>query len=98
MTSIDGFLYELENIIKDRDANPKEGSYTNKLLQEGVDRICRKVGEEASELIIAAKNNDKEEIKNETADVIYHIWVLLRHLDINIQDIEAILRERHQPK
>ena len=70
-------LGELFNVIEDRKQNPKEDSYTNKLFTDGLDRILKKVGEEAGEVIIAAKNEDKEEIAYEAADLIYHLCVLL---------------------
>ncbi|MFV0394397.1 MAG: bifunctional phosphoribosyl-AMP cyclohydrolase/phosphoribosyl-ATP diphosphatase HisIE, partial [Coprobacillaceae bacterium] len=67
----------LESLIKERKEQPVEKSYTNYLLDEGVDKICKKIGEEASETIIAAKNNDKEELIGEISDVFYHIFVLM---------------------
>ena len=71
------FLSTLDQLLDDRYKNPKEGSYTSTLFEQGVDRIARKVGEEAAELIIAAKNNDPEEISNEAADLLYHVMVLM---------------------
>ena len=89
-------LNELYEIIKNRKAQPKEGSYTNYLLEQGVDKICKKVGEEASETIIAAKNNDKEELIGEISDLFYHVYVLMSQQGVTVEDIERKLGERHQ--
>ena len=70
-------LNELYEIIKNRKAQPKEGSYTNYLFDKGLDKILKKVGEEATEVVIAAKNDDPQELIYETADVLYHLLVLL---------------------
>ena len=64
------------NIIEDRKNNPKEGSYTNYLFDKGIDKILKKVGEECTEIVIAAKNPDPEEIKYEISDFLYHVMVL----------------------
>ena len=72
------FIETLEALIKQRYESPQEGSYTSKLFSDGTDRILKKVGEEASEVIIAAKNNDSDELKQEAADLIYHLLVSLR--------------------
>ncbi len=76
----------LETLYKealDRKKNPKEGSYTNYLFDKGLDKILKKVGEEATEVVIGAKNADKEEIANETADVLYHLAVMLVETGVN---------------
>lgn len=86
----------LETLINDRKINPIEKSYTNYLLDQGVDKICKKVGEEASETIIAAKNNDKEELIGEISDLFYHTFVLMFQQGIQVEDIEKKLSERHQ--
>jgi phosphoribosyl-ATP pyrophosphohydrolase/phosphoribosyl-AMP cyclohydrolase len=70
-------LKEVYDVVVDRKANPKEGSYTNYLFDKGIDKICKKVGEEAAEVIIAAKNNSKDEIRYEVADLLYHLTVLM---------------------
>ena len=70
-------LGEVFNIISDRMLHPKEGSYTNYLFTKGLDKILKKIGEEACEVVIASKNGDREEISYEIADLIYHIMVLL---------------------
>lgn len=87
---------ELEKTIADRKMNPKEKSYTNYLLEQGVDKICKKVGEEASETIIAAKNNDKDEIIGEISDLAFHVMVLMNDRGISLEDITQKLKERHQ--
>lgn len=73
-----------------------EGSYTQYLLIEGIDKICKKIGEESAETIIAAKNNDKEEITAEASDLIYHLLVLLNERGVNIEDIFKKLNSRHK--
>lgn len=86
-------LSVLIRTIKSRKLNPVEGSYTNYLLREGLDKILKKVGEEAAEVIIASKN-DKREVVAETADLLYHIFVLLECLEINFDDVLKKLEER----
>ena len=86
----------LETLINDRKINPVEKSYTNYLLDQGVDKICKKVGEEASETIIAAKNNDKEELIGEISDLFYHVFVLINNQGVSLEDIENKLKERHK--
>src|SRR5690625_6271530 len=70
---------------------PDEDSYTNYLFNEGIDKVLKKVGEEASEVIIGAKNNDQEEIKWEVADLLYHTLVLLNITGVFISDIKHVL-------
>lgn len=82
--------------IADRANHPVEKSYTNYLLDSGVDKICKKVGEEATEAIIAAKNNDKEELIGEIADLSYHLLVLMYQQGLTLDDLKAKLVERHQ--
>lgn len=81
-------------VIRDRKINPKEGSYTNYLLTKGVDKICKKVGEEASEVIIAAKNNSKEELTYEISDLVYHVLVLMEDRGVEIEEIKKELEKR----
>lgn len=83
-------LEELYAIIKERKKTPKEGSYTNYLFDKGLDKILKKVGEEATEVVIAAKNEDPQELVYETADVLYHLLVLLVEKGVSY---EAILEE-----
>lgn len=89
-------LSQLQNLISDRRANPKEGSYTNYLFEKGIDKILKKVGEESSETIIAAKNANKEEITCETADLLYHLTVMLTDLNINWSEIMTELKKREK--
>lgn len=84
--------------IKDRREKPVEGAYTTYLFEKGVDKILKKVGEETSEVIIAAKNNDKAELTAEIADLTYHTLVLMEEIGVTTADIKAILTERHLEK
>lgn len=90
------FLYELENIIADRKINPIENSYTNLLFNKGINKIAQKVGEEAVEVVIEAKDNNDHLFKNETADLLFHLLVLLREKDISLADVINVLQERHK--
>ena len=93
----DNFIIEkVYEMIKDRKNNPKEGSYTNYLLEKGIDKICKKVGEEAAETIIAAKNMDKDELIGEISDLAYHVLVLMLDKNITIEDIKRKLTDRHK--
>ena len=87
------FLSKLENVIKDRKENPVEGSYTNYLFREGLDKILKKVGEEATETIIAAKTK-REDTIYEVADLVYHLTVLLAQLNISWDQIKNELEKR----
>lgn len=89
------FLNLLFNLIKQRKLELPENSYTTKLFLRGENRIIQKVGEEAIETVIAAKNNDKEEIINEVSDLIYHLFVMLVQKGIDINEISEKLIERH---
>lgn len=84
----------LEGIIKKRKAENKEGSYTKYLFDEGLDKMLKKVGEEAAEVIIAAKNNDQEEVIYEVSDLMYHLMVTLNQQGVSWSDIEDSLRNR----
>ncbi|RKQ33175.1 bifunctional phosphoribosyl-AMP cyclohydrolase/phosphoribosyl-ATP diphosphatase HisIE [Oceanobacillus halophilus] len=84
--------------ITERRENPIEGSYTNYLFNEGIDKILKKIGEETSEVIIGAKNNDKKEVTSEIADLTYHTLVLMELLDVSINDIKGELKKRHVQK
>ena len=81
--------------IKDRSLHPQEKSYTNYLLDNGVDKICKKVGEEAAETIIAAKNKNKGELSEEVSDLLYHLMVLMFEQGVTMGDIQAKLSGRH---
>lgn len=85
-------LYEL---IADRKTSPKEGSYTNYLFNEGIDKILKKIGEESTEVIIAGKAKDKPETIYEIADLAYHITVLMVEMGISVEDIKKELESRH---
>ena len=89
-------LNELFTIIEDRKANPKSDSYTAKLLADGEDKILQKVGEEAVELIIAAKGQGGQRLVEETADLFYHTLVLLAAKNLTLADVETELRKRHR--
>ena len=89
-----GFLYQLEQTINDRIVNNVENSYTNKLYKDGINKIAQKLGEEAVELIIEAKDNDDNLLKNEAADLLYHLLVLLKAKDVKLVEIEEILKDR----
>ncbi|MEO1436942.1 MAG: bifunctional phosphoribosyl-AMP cyclohydrolase/phosphoribosyl-ATP diphosphatase HisIE [Bacteroidota bacterium] len=93
-----GFLAHLETIIQDRKANPQEGSYTNRLFEKGINKIAQKVGEEAVELVIEAKDDNRDLFKGEAADLLYHLLVLLTEKEIPMVEIVDLLQERHQKK
>ena len=82
------------NIIEDRKNNPKEGSYTNYLFDKGIDKILKKVGEECTEIVIAAKNPDPEEIKYEISDFLYHVMVLMVEKGVTWEEITQELAQR----
>lgn len=90
------FLYELERVIIDRKINPVEGSYTKKLFDKGVNKIAQKVGEEAVELVIEAKDNNDELFLNEAADLLYHFLVLLAQKEKKLNDVVQVLENRHK--
>lgn len=92
------FLNQLNELIQERKIQLPENSYTTKLFQLGADRIIQKVGEEAIETVIAAKNRDKNEIVNETSDLIYHLLVMLAEQEIELEDVVSKLIERHSLK
>lgn len=81
--------------IMDRKKNPKEGSYTNYLFDQGIDKILKKCGEEATEIVIAAKNPDSDELKYEICDYLYHMMVLMAERDVSWKEITDELAERH---
>ena len=91
-----GFLYELENVIEKRITENPEGSYTSSLFSRGVNKVAQKVGEEAVELVIEAKDDNIDLFKNEAADLLYHFLILLKTKKLKLEDIEAILVERHK--
>ncbi|MUK89799.1 bifunctional phosphoribosyl-AMP cyclohydrolase/phosphoribosyl-ATP diphosphatase HisIE [Ornithinibacillus sp. L9] len=90
-------IEELVANIRDRRVNPVDGSYTTYLFREGIDKVLKKVGEETSEVIIGAKNQDKEELTWEIADLTYHTLVLMEMTGVRISDIKKELLKRHNP-
>lgn len=93
---VDQILYKLQLLINERKNNLPEDSYTTYLFEEGIDKILKKVGEEASEVIIASKNDDPLEVIYEVSDLIYHLLVLLREQDIDLQEIYQELSKRFE--
>lgn len=91
-------LDELFTIILDRKAHPREGSYTNLLLQAGEDEVLKKVGEEAMEVILAAKGQGDQRVVEEMADLYYHTLVLLAQRGLTLDDVRAELERRHKPR
>lgn len=89
-------LETLKNVINGREKEMPEGAYTTYLFTEGVDKICKKVGEEATEVVIASKNRDPEELKWETADLIYHLLVLLQEQKLDLYEVLGVLQKRHE--
>lgn len=90
-TNVSRDLYAL---IKDRKANPVDGSYTNYLFDKGIEKIGKKVGEEAIEAIISASKGDKENTIQELADLFYHAMVMMVQMDITVEDVENELKKR----
>ncbi len=82
------------DVVVDRRANPQEGSYTCYLFDKGIDKILKKCGEECTEMVIAAKNNDKDELANEINDLLYHMIVMMVDRGVTVEDIETIMVER----
>jgi len=91
-----GFLYELQEKIAQRIDDKIEESYTFSLYQKGINKVAQKVGEEAIELVIEAKDNDADLFKNEAADLLYHFLILLKAKNFSLEDIEEILLNRSQ--
>ena len=93
-----GFLYRLEKIIGERISENAADSYTNKLFHKGINKIAQKVGEEAVELVIEAKDDNIDLYRNEAADLLYHLLVLLRARSTTLSEIEEVLSQRHKTK
>lgn len=87
-------LAQLYELVLNRKNNPQVGSYTDYLFTEGLDKILKKIGEEATEVIVAAKNPDKSELQYETADLLYHLMVLLVEQGVSYDDIKRELASR----
>lgn len=94
MSQIGEIMDELYQVIIDRRNSPQEGSYTNYLFAKGLDKICKKIGEESAEVIIAAKNRQPAEVTYEVADLIYHLCVLMVEQDVNLDDLYQELKKR----
>nr|WP_317412366.1 phosphoribosyl-ATP diphosphatase [uncultured Solibaculum sp.] len=86
----------LYQVVLERKAQPQEGSYTCYLFEQGVDKILKKVGEESSEVIIAAKNGENNDTANEICDLLYHLLVLMAEQGISVEEVGAILEQRRQ--
>ncbi|MEO0560634.1 MAG: phosphoribosyl-ATP diphosphatase [Chloroflexota bacterium] len=88
-------LHELEAIIQARKAEMPAGSYTTSLFEKGAPKIAQKVGEEATEVVVAALAQGRDEQLGELADLFYHVLVLMTELGLTLADVETVLRERH---
>ena len=91
-----GFTYELEQIISAKIDEDDKDSYTNSLFKRGINKVAQKVGEEAVELVIEAKDDNMDLFKNEAADLLYHYLILLKAKNISLEEIESILKERNK--
>lgn len=89
-----GFVYDLEATINQRIDDNEVNSYTNRLYKKGINKVAQKVGEEAVELVIESKDNNTTLFKNEAADLLYHYLILLKTKGLQLEDIEAVLKER----
>jgi len=89
------FLKELESAIRDRRSATPESSYTARLFREGIPKIAQKVGEEAVETVIEALGDNRDRLLNESADLLYHLLVLLAAKEVRLEEVEAVLRSRH---
>jgi phosphoribosyl-ATP pyrophosphohydrolase/phosphoribosyl-AMP cyclohydrolase len=89
------FLGELQAIIKNRKEHSPEGSYTASLFSSGINKIAQKVGEEAVEVVIEAKDADNDKLKEETADLLFHLLVLLQEKEVDLSEVVEVLRKRH---
>ncbi|MDQ3322470.1 MAG: bifunctional phosphoribosyl-AMP cyclohydrolase/phosphoribosyl-ATP diphosphatase HisIE [Acidobacteriota bacterium] len=92
----ENFLFELEKVIKERKFNPMEDSYTSKLFTAGINKIAQKVGEEAVELVIEAKDDDDELFKGEAADLLYHLLILIQAKNLELEDVLETLKQRRR--
>ena len=89
------FLEQLENMIEERKSNPDESSYTSSLFAKGINKIAQKVGEEAIELVIEAKDDNADLFKNEAADLLFHYLILLQAKGFKFDDVIKVLESRH---
>jgi phosphoribosyl-ATP pyrophosphohydrolase/phosphoribosyl-AMP cyclohydrolase len=90
-----GFLYQLEQLISKRIESNEASSYTNRIFRQGINKMAQKVGEEAVELVIEAKDNNEELFKNEAADLLYHLLILLKGKGLSLEDVERVLLARN---
>lgn len=90
------FLFELEKVILERKNNPSETSYTSKLFAKGINKIAQKVGEEAVETVIEAKDENDELFTNEAADLLFHLLILLAAKNVKLEDVLKVLKERRK--
>lgn len=90
-----GFLSKLESVIKDRHENPSDTSYTTSLFKKGINKVAQKVGEEAVEVVIEAKDDNDDLFLNESADLMYHYLILLRAKGFSLKDVMKVLEGRH---
>jgi phosphoribosyl-AMP cyclohydrolase / phosphoribosyl-ATP pyrophosphohydrolase len=90
-------LSRIADVVADRQRELPPGSYTTYLFEQGIDKIGKKIGEESAEVIIAAKNGDPKPLAGEAADLLYHLLVLLRASDVDLEDVWTVLQERHIP-
>ena len=93
-----GFIYELEQIVNQRIEDNIQDSYTNKIFRKGINKVAQKVGEEAVELVIESKDDNPDLFKNEAADLLYHLLILLKTKKIEFSEIEEVLKSRHKSK
>ena len=91
-----GFLSTLEDVIKSRKNNPSEASYVASLFNKGINKIAQKVGEEAVEVVIEAKDNDEKLFLDESADLLFHYLILLQAKGYTLKDVEKVLKDRHK--
>lgn len=85
---------DMYEVVMNRRAEPQEGSYTCYLFEKGLDKILKKCGEECTEMVIAAKNSDKEELVGEINDLLYHMIVLMAERGVTVEDVEEVMVER----
>lgn len=97
-TPVRGFVYQLEDTIAQRIDDNDPASYTNQLYRKGINKVAQKVGEEAVELIIEAKDNDPQLFHNEAADLLYHFLILLKAKNTSLSEVEKVLLRRNQVK
>jgi len=93
-----GMIYKLQDIIRQRSLSSQESSYTKQLLTKGINKVAQKLGEEAVELVIEAKDENEDLFIGESADLLYHFLVLLRAKSVNLEDVEEELYRRHSKK